>query len=215
MRPRLERNEAMANDPYKVLGIDRTATDEEVKKAYRELARKYHPDNYVNTPLADLAEEKMKEINEAYDTIQKQRKAGEEARRAYETGTGAGAGGRAYGEERFREIRSYIAENNFYEAEIRLNSIPPAERSAEWYYLKGVLFRARNWYFEAAKYFEAANRMDPQNEEYRIAMESIRNYTSGRGTRQRREDAVCDACCTLMFLDCCCECCGGDLISCC
>ena len=45
----------MANDPYKVLGIDRNATDEEVKKAYRELARKYHPDNYANTPLSDLA----------------------------------------------------------------------------------------------------------------------------------------------------------------
>ena len=50
----------MASDPYKTLGIDSTASDEEVKKAYRELARKYHPDNYVNTPLADLAEEKMK-----------------------------------------------------------------------------------------------------------------------------------------------------------
>ena len=202
----------MANDPYKVLGIDPTATDEEVKKAYRELARKYHPDNYMNTPLADLAEEKMKEINEAYETIQKQRKAGEEARRAYEASTGAG--GHAYGEERFREIRSYIAENNFYEAEVRLNSVPPAERNAEWYYLKGVLFRARNWYFEAAKYFETAIRMDPQNEEYRMALESIREYTFVHGRREKRYD-VCDLCCDLMAVDCCCECCGGDLISCC
>ena len=60
-------------DPYKVLNIPSTATDEEVKKAYRELARKYHPDNYHDNPLADLAQEKMKEINEAYDTIQRQR----------------------------------------------------------------------------------------------------------------------------------------------
>ena len=50
------------NDPYKVLGISREATDEEVKKAYRDMARKYHPDNYVNSPMSDLAEEKMKEI---------------------------------------------------------------------------------------------------------------------------------------------------------
>ena len=197
----------MANDPYKVLGIDRTATDEDVKKAYRELARKYHPDNYMNTPLADLAEEKMKEINEAYETIQTQRKAREEANRDY--------GSNAYGEERFREIRGYIAENNFYEAEIRLNSVPPAERNAEWYFLKGVLFRARGWYFEAAKYFEAAHQMDHTNEEYRIALESICEYTSGRGTRERRNDMVCDLCCNLLALDCCCECCGGDLISCC
>ena len=61
------------NDPYSVLGVSPDASDEEIKKAYRELARKYHPDNYQNNPLADLAEEKMKAINEAYDAITKQR----------------------------------------------------------------------------------------------------------------------------------------------
>ncbi|MFY9382301.1 MAG: DnaJ domain-containing protein, partial [Eubacteriales bacterium] len=61
------------NDPYKVLGVRRDATDEEIKKAYYELARKYHPDNYTNNPLTDLVEEKMKEINEAYEQIQKER----------------------------------------------------------------------------------------------------------------------------------------------
>ena len=63
-------------DPYQVLGIPSTATDEEVKKAYRNLARKYHPDNYHDNPLEDLAQERMKEINEAYETIRTQRKAG-------------------------------------------------------------------------------------------------------------------------------------------
>lgn len=201
----------MANDPYKVLGIDPGATDEEVKKAYRELARKYHPDNYVNTPLADLAEEKMKEVNEAYETIRKMRKEGDQGDRyggATQNGTSY------YGENRLREIRAYIEQNNFYEAEIRLNSIVNSERTAEWYFLKGVVFRARGWYFEAAKYFEAACSMDPQNQEYRIAAESIRNYTASSG-RARNEDAVCNLCCGLLAADCCCECCGGDLISCC
>ena len=60
-------------DPYQVLNVSPDASDEEVKKAYRELARKYHPDNYHDNPLADLAQEKMKEINAAYDAIQRQR----------------------------------------------------------------------------------------------------------------------------------------------
>ena len=57
------------NDPYQTLGVSRNATDEQIKQAYKELARKYHPDNYANNPLSDLAESKMKEINEAYDAI--------------------------------------------------------------------------------------------------------------------------------------------------
>ena len=72
------------NDPYQILNIPPTATDEEVKRAYRDLARKYHPDNYHDNPLADLAQEKMKEINEAYDQIQKP------PRRATPTATAAG-----------------------------------------------------------------------------------------------------------------------------
>ena len=60
-------------DPYKVLGVSSNATDEEIKKAYRELVRKYHPDKYRDSDLADLAGEKMKEINAAYEEIQKER----------------------------------------------------------------------------------------------------------------------------------------------
>ena len=64
------------NNPYEVLGVSETATDEEVKAAYRNLAKKYHPDNYTDSPLADVAEQKMKEINEAYDMINQMRQKG-------------------------------------------------------------------------------------------------------------------------------------------
>lgn len=64
----------MVTNPYKILDIPETATDEEVKSAYRKLAKKYHPDKYVDSPLKDVADEKMKEINEAYDMIMDMRK---------------------------------------------------------------------------------------------------------------------------------------------
>ncbi|MEG1972789.1 MAG: DnaJ domain-containing protein, partial [Oscillospiraceae bacterium] len=63
------------NDPYKVLGVSPNSDDDELKRTYRELVKKYHPDNYQDSPLADLAQEKMSEINAAYDTVVKQRKA--------------------------------------------------------------------------------------------------------------------------------------------
>ena len=77
-------------DPYQVLGISSSATDEEVKKAYRELSRKYHPDTYVNNPLSDLAEEKFKEVQEAYQQIMDMRSGNHSG---YQSGGQGGQGG--------------------------------------------------------------------------------------------------------------------------
>jgi molecular chaperone DnaJ len=64
------------NDPYRVLNISSNASDDEVKRAYRELSKKYHPDSYADNPLADLAEDKFKEIQEAYKEIMDMRAGG-------------------------------------------------------------------------------------------------------------------------------------------
>ena len=188
-------------DPYEILGVSRDATEEEIKKAYRELARKYHPDNYANSPLSDLASEKMKEVNEAYDAALKNLKTGGGSSSSYGT------------DSEFIEIRNLINQRNFYEADLKLNSVPADKRNAEWHYLKGCIFTGRGWYFEAAKHFETACRMDPDNPEYKNAFDSI-NKSSDRVGRSD-SDAACTICQTLMCADCCCECMGGDLIRCC
>ena len=127
------------NNPYEVLGVSETATDEEIKAAYRKLAKKYHPDNYADSPLADVAEQKMKEINEAYDAINQMRQKGK--------GTGS-TGSSSYSSSansQFYNVRIYIQRNMIDQAEQILDSTPMGNRTAEWYYLKGMCAYRRGW----------------------------------------------------------------------
>ena len=161
-------------DPYQVLGVSPSATDEQIKNAYRELARKYHPDNYVNNPLADLAQEKMKEINEAYDQIQRQRKQQQQsysgqasANRGY---SNAGYSRQSYsgqGRSQFADIRQLLNSNRLSEAEELLEGIPQQRRDAEWYYLRGRVFYVHGWLDQAYSYYTRAVQMNPGNAEYR------------------------------------------------
>ena len=209
------------SDPYKVLGVSPNATDEEIKAAYRELARKYHPDNYVNNPLGDLAAEKMKEINEAYDQIQASRKAGNQG------GYGGYNGGYqgAYGNSRFGDVRQMIQQGRISDAEEILEGTPTDSRDAEWYFLKGSIFYSRGWLDQAYSYFNRAVAMNPGNPEYRAALNQMgsqratgysRSTPAGYRTSQNAGGcSACDMCSGLICADCCCECMGGDLISCC
>lgn len=206
----------MSQNPYEVLGVQPSATDEEVKTAYRNLARKYHPDNYANNPLSELAEEKMQEINDAYDAIVRMRKGGN-------AGTGAGAGynpsGHTYGgSSRYTDIRRMISQNRIAEAEMLLDGTPSSGRDAEWYFLKGSILYRKGWLDEAHSHFETACRMDPQNMEYRQAYSQTSYGRQTGGYRTAGNAGGCDGCdvCTSLWCaDCCCECMGGDLIRCC
>lgn len=215
------------SDPYKILGVSPNATDEEIKMAYRELAKKYHPDNYSGSPIADLAGEKMKEINEAYDTIIAERKRQKsEGRTSYSgyngysgnTGSGFPYG---YGASGFNDVRNLIMAGRIADAEQILNGVPVEGRNAEWYFLKGTVLYKRGWLEEAYNNFSRACQMDPSNAEYRAAMNQVVNQRNGvyGGYNPNMTNtggcSTCDVCSSLLCADCCCECMGGDLIPCC
>lgn len=197
------------NDPYAILGISPSATDDEVKSAYRELARKYHPDNYADNPLSDLAKEKMQEINEAYDAIINMRRGGNK-----------NSGGRSAGSSDFAYIRTLISSGRLEEAQELLDGIPVSSRNAEWYFLNGSVLYKRGWFEGAYSSFSTACRMDPNNAEYReafnrISRQSGRQYNPYQSSPHMGGCATCDPCTTLCVADCCCEMCGGDLVPCC
>ena len=166
------------NDPYQVLGVPETASDEEIKKAYRDLARKYHPDNYHDNPLADLAQERMKEINAAYEQITKERSGGGGRTGGY----GGAYGGQSYQQRQYygqasvlQQIRASIQSGNLSRAEELLSGC--SDHNAEWNFLRGALCYRRGWMDEAKRYYETACQMDPSNPEYRRALQYMEQGT--------------------------------------
>lgn len=206
-------------DPYSILGVHPGATDEEVKNAYRNLARRYHPDNYEDSnPLKELAKEKMQEINAAYDEIQRDRS---ESERSSSSDSGAYSSGANGGV--FTTIRQKINERKYREAEELLASISEFDRTADWHFLNSVCLMQRGKTADAMRELELACSMDPSNHEYQKAKEMFNTAGSrygstyyGEGGRRYRSsaDEACDCCTNLICLDCLCECMGGDMIPC-
>ena len=208
------------NDPYEVLGVSRNASDSEIKKAYHDLVKKYHPDNYADNPLADLASEKMKQINEAYDSITKARASGgssygSSSSGGYQYGSQQSASnsysyGYGYqgstGGSQYREVRSLLNSNRLDAAESMLNGMP--NRDAEWYYLRGEIAFRRGWLDEAAQNYQMACSMQPGNIQYRSALQRVSGtYSPYRQTNYQQSSDLndaCNICNALLCLNCLC-----------
>ncbi|WP_142418406.1 J domain-containing protein [Clostridium tertium] len=203
-------------NPYEVLGLKPGATQEEIKKSYRNLIKQYHPDQYGDNPLKDLAEEKMRDINAAYDALTKN------AGNTYSSSNSSNSSYNSSSSDNsymFSEIRRLIQSGNFAEAENRLNSISN-NRNAEWNFLYGVLLTNKGWFDAGLKHIQTAVNMDPNNFEYRQTLNSLHQRTQAYSNNYYRTTGsnnanACDCCINLWCLDSICECMGGDLIGCC
>ncbi|MGI6085543.1 MAG: J domain-containing protein [Acetivibrionales bacterium] len=231
-------------NPYKVLGIKEGASYDEIKRAYRELAKKYHPDRYRNNPLSDLADEKMREINEAYDTLMKNAGGSYQYRTNYEQSyDNSNASKGAYGQQYQRQqqsgsqsqtgykyqyanesdlenqARTFINKGNLNEAQKILDRM--TNRNAAWHYLQGLVFLRRGWFDRGYTNIQKAANMDPANFEYRNALNNLsQQYTGYRHNSYYRNSYnqspdMCNLCVNLWCADTICECMGGDLIGCC
>lgn len=196
-------------DPYEVLGLQRGASKDEVKSAYRKLAKKYHPDMNENNPLQDLAEEKFKEIQWAYDEIMNGNASGSYRQSGGSSSYDSGSGS-------LYNVRQQVQTGRFQDAIRALNSI--SVRNAEWNYLMGVCYVNMGSIGQGMQYVQNAVRMDPSNFEYRNFLNQILNMQNSyqqKAYAYRGGNSSADCCTQLICADCCCECLGGDLISCC
>ena len=200
-------------NPYEILGVRDNATEEEIKKAYRQLVKKFHPDQYRDHPLSGLAEEKLAEINQAYDILAKNNNA-----KRSSGASSTSQGNNWYGNSDnslFNEVRRNLNIGNIRMAEELLNNCQT--KNAQWYFLKGVVSLKKGWYDQAFENMKMAVDMEPSNMEYQSALNNLnssnnmyRERSFGRGYNQGPD--ICTICSCLWCLDCCC---GGSLLGCC
>ncbi len=206
-------------DPYKVLGVSRDATDEEIKKAYRTLSRKYHPDANVDKPNAKMYEEKFKEIGQAYQMIMDERQHGGSS----SSYGGFGGYGGGYGNARrstagseqnshMQAAINFIRNGRFDEALRVLEDIP--DRNAAWYYTAALAHAGKRDNATALRYARKAAEMEPNNREYQNLVQQLE--TPGYTYQSRQQSygganpaaSSCLSCCAAnIILNLLCRCC--------
>lgn len=190
----------MTKTPYEVLGISPESTEEEIRKAYISLVKKYHPDKYQGNPLADLAEEKLAEVNEAYEQIKAEGSGGSYKNNTTDTD---------YSNE-YLKVRAAISNGEMELArELLINM---KDRDAEWFYLSGVVSFQQGLISDAIEDIKQATDMDPFNSEYATALHKVigigglyRNRSDSYGYDSANHNSALDAltCATLPLCFCC------------
>ena len=215
-------------DPYSVLGVPRNASDDEIKKAYRKLSRKYHPDANINNPNKDQAEEKFKEVQQAYEQIMKEREYGSSSQNGYGGygnyggfGNYGNAGSSAYQDEesmRRRAASNYVQSGHFQEAMNVLDSL--GQKNGEWYYLAAMANMGMGNNVKALEHIREAVRQEPNNQQYRMLLNRMEGggswYETQQGPFGGMPVAGDDMCLKLCLANALCGmCCPGSGVLCC
>ena len=205
-------------NPYQVLGVSPSASDEEIKKAYRNLSRKYHPDANINNPNRAQAEEKFKEVQQAYDQIMKEKQQGSSFGGGYSYGNAGGFYGgsqstyqRAEESVEMRAAWNYIANRHYAEALHVLNGIPFGERRARWYYYSAIANQGSGNNIRAMEDAKRAVEMEPSNMEYRQLLQHLEYggtwYTNMGSNYDRPYSSAGSWCLSMLCLNLFCNCC--------
>ncbi|MCI8293826.1 MAG: J domain-containing protein [Hespellia sp.] len=171
-------------DPYSVLGISRDVSDEEIKKAYRQLSRKYHPDANINNPDKEKAEAKFKEVQQAYDQIMKEREYGNSYGNPFGGFSSAGAqgGNESEADTHIRAAANYINSGHYKEALNVLNHM--SARSSIWFFYSAVANAGLGNTVNALEHARKAVQMEPGNIQYRMFLQNLESGSNRYRARQ-------------------------------
>ena len=157
-------------DPYRILGVSRNATDDEIKKAYRNLSRKYHPDANIGAPNPEEIEEKFKEIQQAYHQIMSEREHGSSSYNGNFSGNGQNFSGNG-SSVKMQAAANFINSRHFKEALNVLNDIP--EHDAQWYFFSAVANAGLGNNITAKDLASQAAALEPGNIQYRQFLQQL------------------------------------------